>query len=614
MAPARRDAGALAARVLLGVLLALDALLGASGLAILAYIAPVAPPSPSPASSSSWFEAHVLRSLPHLWILAACAALRGAVGALLRACAAPSARLPLGASWAVVASVIGVCAAVVELLHWAHTPRREHPASAHARELARLSIGVLVGYAVLGAAQLGALLRASAAVSWAAGARSAVGDGSLGAPLLDGAAADGGEDGPPSGGAPAPEPSPAPAAAGLTAKAGRILGLARPEWPALSVGFGCLLGGSLANLLVPKFFGLLVDSVVEADGARLGAHTLQLVGILAAGAALTFVRAFLFNSAGERVVARLRGALFGAILSQEPAFFDAAKSGELLSRLMADCTKLQDAATSNVSALLRSLMMCALSIVLMAATQWQLTLVCLAVVPPMAVFGVLYGRAIRAVSEKYQDAVSRASDTSAEALGAVKTVRAFGAEALQLGGYITAVGNPGTEGLVSLACALVSGACCARAGAPAAERSAYALGIAKACYGAAFMASMTLAFYLAMVAILWFGCTLVLQGHARLGDLISFVMYAVQVRAGRARPPARQTASRGSVRNPPLARQRRARARPAVRPATACPLPSPTSPPPCSHRRRRSARRSARSRLSSPPSWRRSARPRASSS
>ena len=45
----------------------------------------------------------------------------------------------------------------------------------------------------------------------------------------------------------------------------------------------------------------------------------------------TAVRAYVFNSAGAKVVARLRVLLFGRMLAQETAWFDARETGDLLS-------------------------------------------------------------------------------------------------------------------------------------------------------------------------------------------------------------------------------------------------------------------------------------------
>ena len=62
-----------------------------------------------------------------------------------------------------------------------------------------------------------------------------------------------------------------------------------------------------------------------------------------------------------------------------------------MNRLSSDTTKLQDAATTNISMFLRSTVSLILSIVLLFLTSWSLTLVALAVVP-VVIFGATVGR------------------------------------------------------------------------------------------------------------------------------------------------------------------------------------------------------------------------------
>ena len=58
-------------------------------------------------------------------------------------------------------------------------------------------------------------------------------------------------------------------------------------------------------------------------------------------ATASWVRGVIMGIAGERVVARLRNELYSAILHQDIAFFDARKTGELVSRLGSDTTSVQ---------------------------------------------------------------------------------------------------------------------------------------------------------------------------------------------------------------------------------------------------------------------------------
>ena len=71
-----------------------------------------------------------------------------------------------------------------------------------------------------------------------------------------------------------------------------------------------------------------------------------LTQVVGASAAASACRAFAFNYAGQRVVARLRTQLFAAIVRQDSEYFDGIKTGEVLSRLSSDTETLQVTSSS----------------------------------------------------------------------------------------------------------------------------------------------------------------------------------------------------------------------------------------------------------------------------
>ena len=98
---------------------------------------------------------------------------------------------------------------------------------------------------------------------------------------------------------------------------------------------------------------------------------------------------------GQRYVARLRCQLFNAIIKQEIAFFDVNRTGELTNRLASDTEVIQDLVTTNLSMLARYIVQIIGCLALMFVLSWNLTLVLLAVVPPVAIGAVWYGRKVR---------------------------------------------------------------------------------------------------------------------------------------------------------------------------------------------------------------------------
>lgn len=64
-------------------------------------------------------------------------------------------------------------------------------------------------------------------------------------------------------------------------------------------------------------------------------------------------------SLGYKITKSLRELLFKSILSQETAYFDRHKTGELINRLSSDCLLVSQTVTTNISDGLRSTIMVA---------------------------------------------------------------------------------------------------------------------------------------------------------------------------------------------------------------------------------------------------------------
>src|SRR6266702_3738708 len=123
-------------------------------------------------------------------------------------------------------------------------------------------------------------------------------------------------------------------------------------------------------------------------------------------------RFYLVMTVGERIVADLRSAVFAHLLSLSPAFFDSARSGELVSRLTADTTQIKSAVGASVSIALRNLML------FIGATT-------MIVIPLVA-----FGRWVRRLSRNAQDTLADASAYASELVGAIRTVQAYTSERL----------------------------------------------------------------------------------------------------------------------------------------------------------------------------------------
>lgn len=290
-------------------------------------------------------------------------------------------------------------------------------------------------------------------------------------------------------------PPPVPAArSGLDLR--RIIELARPELPRLIAGSLALLVGSGTSLSYPWFVQQIVDRVLAGTGREaLDEIVLLLLGLFALGSVATALRSWFFTLAGERIVADLRRRLFGAIVTQEIAFFDEQRTGELTNRLASDATVLQNTVTVNVSMALRFGVTGVGAFCILLWTNTQLTLVMLATVPLVVIGAALYGRVLRKLSRQYQDALAQATAVAEESIGGIRTVRSFAREEAETARYGAAV------------------------------ETSFGLARARARVAALFQGVAGFFSYAAVAAVLWYGGLLLSRGEMSMGELTSFLLY-----------------------------------------------------------------------------------------
>jgi ATP-binding cassette subfamily B protein len=86
-------------------------------------------------------------------------------------------------------------------------------------------------------------------------------------------------------------------------------------------------------------------------------------------ASATYVRFYLVSWLGERAIADVRRAVFSHLLELSPGFFEQARTGDMVSRLTADTTLLEQVIGSSVSMALRNTLLGLGSLIMLALTS-----------------------------------------------------------------------------------------------------------------------------------------------------------------------------------------------------------------------------------------------------
>lgn len=203
----------------------------------------------------------------------------------------------------------------------------------------------------------------------------------------------------------------------------RLIGLSYPERYLIFVAFIMLMISSVSNIVVPFFFGSVVDAALKfKDLDEMNKYIIYMFLVFLVGSIAGGIRSWLFELAGQRVVARLRTSVFSAIIKQDIKFFDTNRTGELTSRISSDTQVLQNAVTANLSMFARYLFQILGSVIFMFSLQASLTGLLLAVIPIVSFLTVYYGRYLRKLKKKFQDDLATSSVVAEEVIRLFKII------------------------------------------------------------------------------------------------------------------------------------------------------------------------------------------------
>ncbi|WP_143959289.1 ABC transporter ATP-binding protein [Litoribacter populi] len=280
-------------------------------------------------------------------------------------------------------------------------------------------------------------------------------------------------------------------------KLGGIFGFMMPYKATFILGLLFLVFSSLTLLAFPFIAGKLIDT---ASGEAwivndINSIALILVGILFVQSVFSFFRVWLFAQVSEKSMRDIRVALYDRLVHLPMSFFDKRRTGELISRITADISLLQDTFSVTLAELIRQLITLLAGTLFLFYTTPKLTLFMLATFPVLVLIAMVFGKYIRKLSKATQDELASANVIVEETLQSIMTVKSFAGEDYETKRYGT-----GLNRVVKVA-------------------------LKAASFRGAFISFIIFALFGGIVAVMWYGATLVASGDMSIGDLVSFVLY-----------------------------------------------------------------------------------------
>jgi ATP-binding cassette subfamily B protein len=171
--------------------------------------------------------------------------------------------------------------------------------------------------------------------------------------------------------------------------------------------------------------GLVDKGFASGDSSHLNTTALAMFGIVAALAFVTSGRFYLVTWLGERVGSDLRRDLFNRVLSLSQAYFEQARTGDILSRLTADIAVLQALIGSAVSLGARNALTGLGSFAMLIVTSPRLAAIVAVVMPVVVGPMLLFGRREKRLSRDSQDRIADLGAYAEETINGLRAVQAF---------------------------------------------------------------------------------------------------------------------------------------------------------------------------------------------
>lgn len=217
--------------------------------------------------------------------------------------------------------------------------------------------------------------------------------------------------------------------------------LGKSKW-IFTVGMFFVLGTAIVGLYFPimagKMFGYLGQTNMAPSLFKdaVSGTGFELFILLIIQGLVSFGRVFTFSLVTENILKGLRTETFSKLVQMPMSFFSKSQVADLSSRLSTDINVISEAFTVNIAEVIRQTIVGVGGLILLVSyTGWDVAKWFLAIIPPITIIAIVYGRKIRKYSKGFQDKIADSSVIVSEALTGITSVKAFTNEHLEISKY-----------------------------------------------------------------------------------------------------------------------------------------------------------------------------------
>ena len=218
----------------------------------------------------------------------------------------------------------------------------------------------------------------------------------------------------------------------------RLLTYVRPHAKVFALAVVGMIAAAATEPLFPALMKPLLDGGFSAGKTPPFApvwFAAALVGIFVLRGVLTFSSSYFLAWVSNRVVLDLRAAMFARLVRFPASYFDDHSSGAVLSKIAYDVNGVTAAATTVLTVAVRDSIAVIGLFAWLFYLNWKLTLIAVAIGPPIALFVRLLSRRLRSMARGAQHALGDLVHVLEETIECHKVVKVFGGQDYEMGRF-----------------------------------------------------------------------------------------------------------------------------------------------------------------------------------
>jgi len=202
-----------------------------------------------------------------------------------------------------------------------------------------------------------------------------------------------------------------------------------PHWPTLALGLMSMLVVTGTSLYAPQILRQIFDEVITARNLgplpRLG---WMLLGIYLLDNLFSGIRMNVMHRLGQRFVLDVRLNAYRHLLRQSLSFFEARRSGDIMSRVSNDVNTVEDMVVHGLDTIISDSLTIIGTVGIILWMNWKLALIGMAPLPLFLAAVISFGRIVRPLYELVREQLGDINSRLQESLEGMRVVKAFNRE------------------------------------------------------------------------------------------------------------------------------------------------------------------------------------------